>query len=166
MWERSSQDRYHLTLWNLCNFGTSNTLLYPLWRLNLKCSRMTIHLFLLWSIILWRRKSWAQQSQRWYNTYLLQNICNSQWKLNEFVFIFFCCKGKETKAGTYKGRYISVPEERGEVWKKEVRKLLTLGLVPSYAVSFFMKLNLFGLWLPHVSDGNNLCFTWQQLWNN
>lgn len=111
-----------------------------------------------------RQPPWVQQSQRWYSTYLLKYISRSQRKSNESVFIFSAPKAR---------RHISVPEERGDVWKKEVRELVTLICVTnsqwpvsSYAISFFIKLKLFGLWFPHVSNGDNLCFTWHQSFVN
>lgn len=110
MWESSSQGRYHLTLCNLHNFGTSNTLLCPLLRLKLQCSRVTIHLFLLWSIIHCRDKNLEYSGLKgdiahiYCSTFLNHN--ENQMNLSSF----FSAKAR---------RHISVPEERGDVWKKE-----------------------------------------------
>lgn len=99
-----------LTICNLCNFVTSYTLLCPLSRLKLKCSRVAMHLFLLWQIIHCKDKSLEYSCLKGDIVHKYCSTFLNHDKNGINLSLFF--------AVAMAKKLIAVPEERGDVWKK------------------------------------------------
>lgn len=96
-----------LTICNLCNFVTSYTLLCPPSRLKLKCSRVAMHLFLLWQIIHRKDKSLEYSCLKGDIVHKYCSTFLNHDKNGINLSLFF--------AVAMAKKLIAVPEERGDV---------------------------------------------------